>query len=198
MRVVLASRNEGKLAEFRVLLGSRFDLVPLPADVELPPETGTTYRENALLKAEAAARATGLPALADDSGLEVEAIGGRPGVRSARFASEHATDAENIALLLSMLADVPEDRRRATFIAVLCLFRPGEAPVFVEGRVAGRITTAARGDAGFGYDPVFLHTGTGLTFAEMAPGMKNALSHRAKAARALVQLVHGLPGSEGE
>ena len=189
MNVVLASRNEGKLAEFRILLGRRIDLLPLPPEVDMPPESGSTYRENALIKAQAAALATGLPALADDSGLEVDALGGRPGPLSARFAGAHATDAENIALLLSMLENVPEDRRRASFVAVLCLVRSGEQPLFVEGRVQGRILSVARGEGGFGYDPVFAHAGTGLTFAEMTPGMKNALSHRAKAARALGKII---------
>lgn len=189
MNVVLASRNQGKLDELRPLLGRRIDLLPLPQAVEMPPESGATYRENALIKAQAAALATGLAALADDSGLEVDALGGRPGALSARFAGPHATDAENIALLLSMLENVPEDQRRATFVAVLCLVRTGEEPIFVEGRVKGRILSAPRGEAGFGYDPVFLHAGTGLTFAEMTPGMKNALSHRAKAARALGRII---------
>jgi len=181
-RIVLASANPGKLRELRALLPACIEVVSaVDLGITLPPETGQTFAENALLKARAAARATGLIALADDSGLEVDALGGRPGVRSARYAGEKATDEENIALLLQELRSVPSERRTARFRAVIALVAPDGREALAEGTVEGRITDRPRGQHGFGYDPVFQPLSQERTFAEMTEEEKNRLSHRARA-----------------
>ncbi|MEB2321707.1 MAG: RdgB/HAM1 family non-canonical purine NTP pyrophosphatase [Sorangiineae bacterium] len=189
--VVLATRNAGKVAELRALLSDiRIDLVGL-ADLlpDAPPirEEGETLDENAACKAREACRKTRLIALADDSGLEVDALGGRPGVRSARFAHEHATDAENNTALLRALEGVDEGARAARFRCVLALSSPWADEIqLVEGRLAGEIARAPRGSGGFGYDPLFIVEGSsGRALAELTPSEKNAVSHRARAARAL-------------
>ena len=151
-------------------------------DVE---ETGKTYRENALLKAMEVARVLGVPAVADDSGIEVDALGGGPGPRSARFAGEHATDASNLTLLLARVADVPEAERTARYrCAAACAWPEGQA-IDVEETCEGRITLEPRGSGGFGYDPAFVPSGYRHTMAELPPPEKNAISHRGKALRAL-------------
>lgn len=189
-RVVLATGNAGKVRELQALLAGR-DVEVLPQSqfgVVAVEETGTTFIANALLKARHAAAHTGLPAMADDSGLEVDALGGRPGVRSARFAKEGATDAENNALLLSSLADVDDDQRAARFRCVMVLVDPWSAadPFVTEGRCEGTIAREPRGAGGFGYDPLFVVTGeSGLTMAELPEERKNEISHRARAAAAL-------------
>jgi len=187
-RIVLATGNRGKAREISAMLGSGWDVV-LQADcgVSEIEETGATFVENALLKARHAASATGLPALADDSGLEVDALNGAPGVRSARYAGESATDADNLDLLLAELADVPDAQRTARFRCVLAYVRTADDPVplITEGVWEGRITAGPRGLLGFGYDPVFEDPGSGQTAAEMAPASKNRLSHRGQALRAL-------------
>ncbi len=182
--MILATRNAHKLREFRRLLGDAVTVEPLPDDVEMPPETGATYAENALIKARAAAAATGSPAIADDSGIEAEAIGWRPGVRSARYAGEDATDAENLALLRSEAP--PGSRLR--YVCVLALVEPGGAERLFEGACTGEMSAVARGDRGFGYDPVFLPDalGDGRTMAELDDAEKDAVSHRGAAARGLV------------
>lgn len=185
MEAVLATKNMGKLREVQALLEGSMTLLPLPGDVKMPEETGETYHDNALLKAQAVSQATGLAALADDSGLEVEALGRRPGIRSARFAGEGATDEENLEKVRSLMKH--ESDRRAAFVCVLCLYRPGQDPLFVQGRVEGILTGDVRGSGGFGYDPIFLDEGLGKTFAELPADEKNALSHRAKAAKELVR-----------
>ena len=196
-RVVLASANAGKLRELAALLAP-LDLT-LSAQGELgivaAEETGTTFLENALLKARHAARAAHLPALADDSGIEVDAIGGRPGVFSARYAGEGASDADNLQLLLAELEGVPEARRGARYQCVIVLVRDGadRQPLIARGTWEGRIARAPRGAGGFGYDPVFLPRGGELTAAELSAGEKNAVSHRAQALRALVAML----GTEG-
>lgn len=189
MTLVLATKNRGKIGELRALLAG------LPIDVRsvddvvpgLPPvvEDGATFEDNALLKAKAVAEATQLVSLADDSGLEVEALGGRPGVRSARFAGESATDAENNAALLTALAEIEGDEaRRARFRCVMVIVDPfSEAGhLTADGRCDGTIAGAPRGTGGFGYDPLFVVDGTGKAMAELDEDEKNRISHRGKAA----------------
>jgi len=187
-RIVLATGNRGKAREISSMLGPGWDVV-LQSDcgVSAIEETGATFVENALLKARHAASATGLPALADDSGLEVDALNGAPGVRSARYAGESATDADNLDLLLAELADVPDALRTARFRCVLAYVRTADdpAPLIAEGIWEGRITAGPRGLLGFGYDPVFEDPVSGQTAAEMVPATKNRLSHRGQALRAL-------------
>jgi XTP/dITP diphosphohydrolase len=185
MRLVLASRNAHKLRELGTLLAPH-EIVPLPDDVELPPETGETFAENARVKAETAARETRSPAVADDSGIEAAALGGAPGVRSARFAGEKAGDRENLDKLLH---DVPRDGdRRVAYVAALAFAAPGAATHVVEGRCEGVLAEEPRGEGGFGYDPAFVpddYAG-GRTMAELSPEEKDAISHRGRAARALL------------
>ena len=184
MRLVLATRNDHKLRELQGLLPG-CELTPLPPEVELPPETGDTFAANAIVKAEAAAQATGLPAIADDSGIEAAALGGAPGVRSARYAGEDATDQENLDKLLREVT--PESDPRLAYACVLAYVeRPGAEPRLFEGRCTGTITHAPRGDGGFGYDPAFVpdDRDDGLTMAELDPADKDAISHRGRAARA--------------
>lgn len=199
MTIVLATHNPGKLAELRTLFASLpVEVMPIRevAPSYAPPvEDGTTFEENAVKKARAAAEATQLVAIADDSGLEVDALGGRPGVRSARFAREGATDAENNAALLQALEEVEDSSRSARFRCVIALVDPfaeGQKPALVEGRCEGAIARSARGESGFGYDPLFLVDGGARTFAELGEGEKNEISHRGKAARALLPQVRAL------
>jgi XTP/dITP diphosphohydrolase len=189
VRLVLATRNPGKQREFARLL-TPHEVIALPDGVELPPETGDTFAANALPKARAAAAGTGRPAIADDSGIEAEALGGRPGVHSARFAGEHATDEENLAKLI---AEAPAGSG-LTYVCVLAYVDPatGEEHLF-EGRCNGRVAPAPRGDGGFGYDPAFLPDDepTGRTMAELSDAEKDAISHRGRAARALLAWLGG-------
>lgn len=190
--VVLASANRGKAGEIGALLGPTWE-VRLQAEFGVEPveETGSTFLENALLKARHAAAVSGWPAMADDSGLEVDALGGAPGVHSARFAGATASDAENIRRLLADLAGVPDDRRAARFRCVIVLVRAAldPQPLIVEGRWDGRITRAPRGGGGFGYDPVFEDPVLRLTAAELLAVEKNQRSHRGQAVRALCRLL---------
>jgi XTP/dITP diphosphohydrolase len=185
-RVVLATSNPGKVAELALLLREwgPIDAVSLAAfpGVRCPEERETTYLDNARAKAEAVAAATGLPALGDDSGLEVDALGGAPGIRSARWA---ATDAERIAKLLGALAEVPAAGRRARFVCALALAWPSGRTEVVEGMCGGTIAVAADGPGGFGYDPVFVSDDLGRTFAAASADEKHRVSHRARAVRAL-------------
>jgi XTP/dITP diphosphohydrolase len=186
MRLVLATRNPHKLRELTPLLAPH-ELELLPEEVELPPETGETFADNALGKARAAAEATGSPAVADDSGIGAAALGGAPGVRSARYAGEGASDEENLAKLL---AEVPEDGdTRVEYVCALAFVGPGGDEQVVEGRCAGRLTHEPRGDGGFGYDPAVVPDDydDGRTMAELEPGEKDAISHRGRAARALLE-----------
>lgn len=176
--IALATRNAGKLREIERLVGEVVTLRPLDVHVD---EVGATLEENAILKAEAALAQSALPGLGDDSGLEVSALDGRPGVRSARYSGENATDAQNIALLLEELRGVRERRRGARFRCVLALAWPGEPVRTFEGVCRGRILEAPRGTSGFGYDPVFLVPERGLTFAELPADDKNRISHRGRA-----------------
>jgi len=191
-RLLIATHSAHKLRELRELLQLvRGDLVSLD-DLgigEDPEETGATFRTNAAIKARYGARATGLPTLADDSGLEVDALDGGPGVRTRRYAGELATDQENNGLLLATLADVPPDRRRARYVCVLALALPTQSALtlrFTRGTCRGRIAAAPRGTGGFGYDPIFEPASEppgGRTLGLWTPEEKHAISHRARAAR---------------
>lgn len=189
MRVVVASANAGKLRELDALLRPLgWDLVPQQRlGVEPAPETGTTFAENALIKARHAARAALLPALADDSGIEVDALGGRPGVWSARYAGEQATDRENLEKLLAALQGVPPERRTARYRCVMAYVRDAAdpSPILGVGCWEGRIGTVPRGKGGFGYDPIFLPQDGNRTAAELEPAEKSAVSHRALALSSL-------------
>lgn len=193
MKWVLASNNAGKLSEFRALFaGSGIEVVPQGEfGVEDADESGAGFIENALIKARHAATRTGLPAIADDSGLCVDALQGAPGIHSARFAGTHGDAAANNNRLLAKLEGVPEDARSAQFVCVLAFVRHGQdpLPVIAEGRWTGRILTAEEGDGGFGYDPLFHDPRHGCSAAAMPPALKNTLSHRA---RALTQLRESL------
>lgn len=189
-RAVLASANPGKLRELAALLApAGFELISQSGlGIESVPETGTTFLENALIKARHAARAAGMPALADDSGIEVDALGGRPGVWSARFAGEGASDAANLAKLLAELEGVPPERRGARYQCVIAWVRDAEdsAPLVTRGTWEGRIALTPRGTGGFGYDPAFVPAGEARTAAQLPAEEKNAVSHRGQALHALI------------
>lgn len=192
---VLATANQDKALEIRAIVGDRLHLVDRPASVPEVEETGATLADNAHLKANALARATGMPALADDTGLEVAALGGAPGVNSARYAGERATYADNVAKLLAALAGVRD--RSARFVTVAVAAWPDGHQLRAEGVTPGWIAEARQGDGGFGYDPVFVPTeGDGRTLAELVGERlqaKNELSHRGRAFRALLDLLEGSP-----
>ncbi len=197
-RVVLASNNRGKVREFNQML-SDFHLEVAPqADfgVEEAEETGLTFVENAILKARNASAHTGLPALADDSGIEVDALHGAPGIRSARYAGPGASDRDNLDRLLEALEGVPEGERSARFQCLIVYLEHAEdpTPLICQGTWEGRITTAPSGENGFGYDPVFWVPDHGCTSAELSPEVKNALSHRGQALRLLVEHLGRLGG----
>jgi len=182
MRVVLASSNRGKVRELKELVPEWIEIVTADdVGISLPEETGDTFLENALLKARAAAHDSGMVAIADDSGLEVDALDGRPGVRSARFAGEDASDPENNALLLEMLRDVTRERRTARFRSVVAVVAPDGSQLHDDGVAEGVILSVPRGDHGFGYDPLFQPIGIERTFAELSLDQKNEISHRGKA-----------------
>jgi XTP/dITP diphosphohydrolase len=192
-RLLLATRNQAKLAELRRILAPLVDaevvgLADVPA-YEEAPETGATFAENALAKAREAVRHTGLPAVADDSGLAVDALNGMPGVLSARWAGRAKDDAANLRLVLEQLADVPDERRGAAFLCAAALVTPDGTERVVEGRLDGVLVREPRGSGGFGYDPIFRPAGDSRTTAEMDPAEKDAISHRGRAFRALAPLV---------
>lgn len=185
---MLASRNAHKLRELNLLLAPH-ELVALPDTVELPPETGSTFAENALVKARTAAAATGMRAVADDSGIEAAALGGAPGIYSARFAGEGASDGDNLAKLLR---DVPPDGdTRVAYVCALVLVEPGGRELVAEARCHGHLTHAPRGEGGFGYDPAVVPDDydDGRTMAELSPAEKDAISHRGRAARELLAAI---------
>jgi XTP/dITP diphosphohydrolase len=190
-RLVVATTNRGKLREMAEILAADgcevlgLDAVGLGGGRWHVEETGVTFAENARLKAHALARLVALPALGDDSGLEVAALGGRPGVRSARYAGEGAGDADNITVLLQEMTDVPDGERHAAFRCALALAWPDGALVEADGRCEGWIARAPRGTGGFGYDPVFVDPASGRTFGELPAEAKNAFSHRRRALDAL-------------
>jgi XTP/dITP diphosphohydrolase len=188
-RVVLATRNEHKIEELRRILAPYdVELVGLDAVGDVPEvaETGATFAANALLKAHAAARATGLVAVADDSGLEVEALNGMPGVLSARWSGRHGDDVANLELVLAQVADVPDERRQAAFVCAAAVATPTGEEAVVHGRWTGMLARAPRGHNGFGYDPIFVPDGDTRTSAELSADEKDAASHRGRAFRALV------------
>ncbi|MDT0267890.1 RdgB/HAM1 family non-canonical purine NTP pyrophosphatase [Streptomyces sp. DSM 44915] len=193
-RLVLATRNAHKVTELRAILaqaGITLELLGADAFPEVPDvkETGVTFAENALLKAHALARATGLPAVADDSGLCVDVLGGAPGIFSARWVGRHGDDRANLELLLAQLADVPDAHRGAHFACAAALALPDGTERVTEGRLAGTLRRAPSGAGGFGYDPILQPTGSDRTCAELTPDEKNAISHRGLAFRALAPLV---------
>ena len=193
-RLLLATRNAGKLAELRRLLESAVpgvEVVGLKDVDDYPeaPETGATFGQNALLKAREAVRYTGLPAVADDSGLTVDALNGMPGVLSARWSGRHGDDDANTALLLGQLADVPDERRGAAFVCAAALVTPDGTERVLERQWRGTVIREKRGSNGFGYDPVFVPEGLSLTSAELEPEEKDARSHRGQAFAALVPVI---------
>jgi XTP/dITP diphosphohydrolase len=193
VRVVLATHNPHKAREFQQILGDAVPGLEIVAyDGPEPVEDGVTFAENALIKARAAAEHTGLPALADDSGICVDVMGGAPGIFSARWAGRHGDAEANLRLLLDQLADLPEPARGAHFTATLALVTPGEEPTVVQGVWPGRIALEPRGEHGHGYDPIFVPEGHDVTAAELAPEAKNAESHRARAFAAIVPALRAL------
>lgn len=188
--LVIATRNQGKVAEIQRLLSvasindEKIEIKSI-SDFDLPDveETGDTFEANALLKAKEIAEATGYPALADDSGLSVTALGGAPGIYSARYSGRHGDDAANIDKLLAEMNEVPEGERGAKFIAVLALVKPGGAALLSRGELEGQIAFERQGNFGFGYDPIFAPNGSVRTLGEFTPEEKDAISHRGKALR---------------
>jgi XTP/dITP diphosphohydrolase len=190
VRVILATRNQGKVAELqRILAPYDVELVGLPDDFEPGPETEPTFRGNALAKAAEAALHYGLPAVADDSGIAVDALNGMPGVLSARWAGRHGDDLANLELLLGQIADVPDERRTARFVCAAAVALPNGSAVAVEESLEGLVIRAPRGSNGFGYDPIFVPHGETRTSAELSSEEKDAISHRGKAFRALAPKV---------
>lgn len=194
-RIVLASNNAGKVREFNQLLaGSEFEVIPQSEfQVEEIEETGLTFVENALLKARNAAQHTGLPAIADDSGLEVDALDGAPGIYSARYAGGGATDRQNLDKLLLALEDVSDENRSARFQCLMVFMRhPGDpTPMIFQGTWQGRILRTPKGDNGFGYDPIFYVPEQQCSSAELSSDLKNSLSHRGQALRKLISVLRG-------
>jgi XTP/dITP diphosphohydrolase len=195
-KVLLATRNRKKLVELQRILDTalgahRITLVGLDDVEQYPetPETGRTFAENALLKAREGAQRTGLPTIADDSGLTVEALNGMPGVLSARWSGRHGDDQANLDLVLAQIADLPDDRRGAAFVCAIALVLPDGPEHLVEGRQDGRLLRTPRGAGGFGYDPVFVGDGQHRTNAELTPEEKDEISHRGKALRDLAKVI---------
>ncbi|WP_031011664.1 RdgB/HAM1 family non-canonical purine NTP pyrophosphatase [Streptomyces sp. NRRL F-5727] len=196
-RLILATRNAGKITELHAILadaGLDLDLVGADAYPEIPDvkETGVTFAENALLKAHALAQATGLPAVADDSGLCVDVLNGAPGIFSARWSGTHGDDKANLNLLLAQLSDIADEHRAAHFACAAALALPDGTERVVEGRMEGTLRHEPTGTNGFGYDPILQPAGRTVTCAELTPAEKNAISHRGKAFRALVPVVREL------
>jgi XTP/dITP diphosphohydrolase len=199
-RVLLATRNAHKLTELRRILAvervSGIEVLGL-ADVEEydeAPETGATFEENALAKARDAASATGLPSVADDSGIEVDALNGMPGVLSARWSGRHGDDQANLELVLAQTSDTPDERRGAAFVCTAALVVPAGAETVVRGEWRGSLTRKPLGGNGFGYDPIFVPEGGTRTSAELEPAEKDAASHRGRALRALLPHLRALAG----
>jgi XTP/dITP diphosphohydrolase len=192
-RVLLATRNAKKLIELRRILEPVVDVELVGLDDVEPydeaPEDGATFADNALLKAREGVKHTGLPTVADDSGIAVDALNGMPGVFSARWAGRHGDDEANLRLLLGQLADVPDTRRTGAFVCAAALVLPDGTEHVVDGRMDGTVIREPRGDGGFGYDPIFVPDGEHRTSAELPPAEKDAISHRGKAFRALAPVV---------
>ncbi|GAA3489259.1 RdgB/HAM1 family non-canonical purine NTP pyrophosphatase [Streptomyces cremeus] len=198
-RLILATRNAGKITELRTILADAqlgYDLVGTDAYPDIPDvkETGVTFAENALLKAHAMARATGLPAVADDSGLAVDVLHGAPGIFSARWSGTHGDDRANLDLLLAQLADIGPGHRAAHFACAAALALPDGTERVVSGTMPGTLRYAPAGTNGFGYDPILQPDGYDITCAELTPAEKNAISHRGKAFRGLVPVLRELLG----
>jgi XTP/dITP diphosphohydrolase len=193
MKLLLATRNAKKLAELERILAPipllGLDDVPAFADV---PETGLTFEENALIKAREGVARTGIGTIADDSGIAVDALGGMPGVLSARWAGRHGDDRANLELVLAQLGDIPDGHLGAAFVCVAALVLPDGRQWTVEGRMPGRLVREPRGSNGFGYDPIFVADGQSRTNAELDPAEKDAISHRGKAFRELAGIIRGL------
>jgi len=198
LKAVIATKNRGKLKELQNLLAD-FDLQIVPLDqfdnIGEIEEDGVTFFDNAMKKARTVAERTGLMAIADDSGLEVEALNGRPGVFSARYAGEKASDQENYLKLLQEMKDVPDDKRDAQFRCVIVAYRPDGKWVSAEGICRGRITHAPKGNQGFGYDPIFIPEGDSRTMAQLTQEEKNRISHRGKALLELREKIKQLMGN---
>ena len=203
MQLLVASNNAKKLGELQKILHDAavpdIELLPLSAVAayDEPVENGRTFADNALIKARAGVAATGLPTIADDSGLAVEELNGMPGVLSARWAGRHGDDAANNALLLAQMADVPDERRHAAFVSVCALVTPDGKEHVAEGRWEGTLLREPVGDNGFGYDPLFRpadDVAAGRSSAQLTPGEKNALSHRGRALAQLVEVIADLAG----
>lgn len=198
--VLLATRNQKKLGELRRILAVEgiggLDVIGLGDVPEFPeaPETGATFEENALAKAQDAVKATGLPSLADDSGLAVDALNGMPGVLSARWAGRHGDDLANLELVLNQLADVPDERRGGAFVCAAALALPEGTETVVRADWRGTLIRESRGSNGFGYDPIFVPDGFAQTSAELAPERKDELSHRGQALRLLLPALRALAG----
>ena len=202
-KLLLATRNEGKIVEFRRILDAiapgAIELVGLDQFPELHDvdETGTTFEENALLKAREMSEATGLPAIADDSGLCIDALNGDPGIYSARWAGEHGNDQANLEKVLEQLKDVPDEKRTAHFMCVASLVLPDGREQVAEGRFEGHILHAPVGENGFGYDPIFQPLGLSISSAQMSAEEKDLVSHRGKSLRSIAPHVIQLLGSLG-
>ncbi len=197
LRLVLATHNAHKLIELRRILAAAGVQASLSGLDEFPgapdvAETGLTFAENALLKARAVAASTGLPSIADDSGLCVDVLGGMPGIFSARWSGRHGDDAANLALVLAQLSDIADPHRRAQFVCAAAVALPGGREQAAEGRLEGKLVDKPRGTGGFGYDPIFLPDGYEQTTAEMTPEAKDAISHRGRAFRALIPVIEAL------
>jgi XTP/dITP diphosphohydrolase len=195
-KLLLATANKKKLVELQRILDSalgnnRVSLVGLAEFDDYPdvPETGLTFGENALIKARAGVSRTGLPTVADDSGLAVDALNGMPGVLSARWAGRHGDDQANLDLVLGQISDVPDQHRGGAFLCAAALVLPNGREHLVEGRQAGKILRSRRGEGGFGYDPIFVGDGQNRTNAELSPAEKDAISHRGKAFRELAKVI---------
>jgi XTP/dITP diphosphohydrolase len=198
--VALASRNPGKLREIRSILSAAEVGVSIASADEFPgweapPEDAPDYLGNALLKARSLSSFAGIPALADDSGIEVDALGGEPGPRSARFAGENATDEENLAKLIALITDVPHEQRTAPYRCVAALVSPDGSESSAEGTVEGILVTVPRGTRGFGYDPIFVPLSSDRTMSELSAEQKDAISHRGKAFRAIVPAIARIAGN---
>jgi XTP/dITP diphosphohydrolase len=201
-RILLASRNAKKLAELRRILAPELPALEVLGLDDVPaydevPETGATFADNALIKAREGFAHTGLPTVADDSGLTVDALNGMPGVLSARWSGKHGDDEANLQLVLGQLGDTPDERRGAAFVCAVA-FVDSAGEVVVDGRMPGRLIREPRGSNGFGYDPIFVPTGYELTSAELAAEEKDAISHRGQALRALVPHLINRPGLTAE
>lgn len=194
IRVALATKNAGKVREIQSILDGDIEVVPPDPSWEAPPEDDPTYQGNALIKARALAAHMAMPAIADDSGIEVDALEGAPGPRSARFAGENATDRDNLDKLIGIVMRTPADARSARYRCVAALVTPDGTEITREATVEGTLIFAPRGTGGFGYDPIFVPRGEDRTMAELTPQEKDAVSHRGKAFRALAEAIVELLG----